>query len=55
MNQLYYLPIGNALYWSTDITEISAFAKHYGELGHVEEGKTVSFEIPNVICIHKFS
>jgi hypothetical protein len=55
MNQLYFLPIGNAIYWSTDIIEIINFAAHYGEHGNIEEGAIVSFKIPNVICIHKFS
>lgn len=55
MNQLYFLPIGNAIYWSTNVTEINAFAIKYGELGNIEEGKQVTFQIPNVICIHKFN
>lgn len=56
MNNLYYLPIGNALYWSTNITEITAFSKTFNALGQVEcFGRTVKFEINNVICIHKFN
>lgn len=54
MHQLYFLAIGSALYWSTNVTEISAFAKCFGMIGHVEEGKRVAFEIENVICIHQF-
>ncbi len=53
-NTLYFLGIGNAVYWSTSIVEINAFAKSFNMLGAVEEGKQVAFEIPGVICIHKF-
>jgi hypothetical protein len=55
MNTLYFLPIGNALYWSTNIEEITAFSNCFGLLGQVEcREKKVAFEIPNVICVHKF-
>lgn len=52
--QLYFLGIGSGVYWSTSLTEISAFASAFGMIGAVEEGKQVLFEIPNVICIHQF-
>lgn len=55
MNTLYFVPMGDAVYWSTDLIEITDFAAHYGLLGYVDESHQVSFEIPNVICIHKFS
>lgn len=54
MNQLYFVPLGNALYWSTNIMEITEFASVWGLLGYVETGNKASFEIPNVICIHNF-
>jgi hypothetical protein len=54
MNTLYFLSMGDAIYWSTSIIEITDFAMMFGELGHVEQGKDVSFNIPDVICIHKF-
>lgn len=55
MNQLYFVPIGNALYWSTNIMEITEFASVWGLLGYVETGHKVSFEIRNVVCVHQFS
>lgn len=54
MNTLYFLSLNDALYWSTNVTEINDFAKTWGMIGQVEASKEVTFEIPTVICIHQF-
>lgn len=54
-HQLYFVAIGRGIYWSTNITEISDFADTWGEIGNIDFGSEVSFEIPNVICIHAFN
>jgi hypothetical protein len=46
--QIYFVRLGDCVYKSTSITEISAFAKLWGKVGHVGMGKKVSFEIENV-------